>query len=179
MVQPPARMWSPGTAIDQVPGGMAPSSKRPPAELPADWSVPDSFLETGSCGPRGSSVATLVAHIGALRSGLVVVPANTAYTAREIAHIVTDVRPAAAIVDDPRRGQWASEAASGPFTVFGPELDGPDGDPGPLDVVAPRGPRAHWVHLWHHGCAQGRGAQPQEPAGQRGVGADGLALDTR
>jgi malonyl-CoA/methylmalonyl-CoA synthetase len=88
----------------------------------------------------GSSVATLVAHIGALRAGLVVVPANTAYTAREIAHIVTDVRPAAAIVDDPRRGQWASEAASGPFNVFGPELDGPDGDPGPLDVVAPEDP---------------------------------------
>jgi malonyl-CoA/methylmalonyl-CoA synthetase len=93
-------------------------------------------------------VATLVAHIGALRAGLVVVPANTAYTAREIAHIVTDVRPAAAVVDDPQRGRWAREAsaapaasaASGPFTVFGPELDGPDHDPGPLDVVAPEDP---------------------------------------
>ena len=85
----------------------------------------------------GSSVATLVIHIAALRAGLVVVPANTAYTAAEIGHIVTDVRPAAAVVDDPRRGQWAREAAGGALAVFGPELDVPDHDPGPLDAVGP------------------------------------------
>ncbi|HXA32386.1 MAG TPA: AMP-binding protein [Acidimicrobiales bacterium] len=88
----------------------------------------------------GSSVATLIVHIAALRAGLVVVPANTAYTAREIGHIVTEVRPAAAVVDDPRRGQWANEAAGGSLAVFGPELDGPDHDPGALDVVGPEEP---------------------------------------
>ncbi|HEY6624397.1 MAG TPA: AMP-binding protein [Acidimicrobiales bacterium] len=87
-----------------------------------------------------SSVATLVVHIAALRAGLVVVPANTAYTAREIAHIVTDVRPAGAVVDDRRRGQWASEAAGGALTVFAPELDGPDHDPGLLDTARPEDP---------------------------------------
>jgi malonyl-CoA/methylmalonyl-CoA synthetase len=90
-----------------------------------------------------SSVATLVVHIAALRAGLVVVPANTAYTAREIAHIVTDVRPAAAVVDDRRRGAWAREAAEatgGALTVFGPELDAPDHVPGPLDAVGPDDP---------------------------------------
>ena len=84
-----------------------------------------------------SSVATLVVHIAALRAGLVVVPANTAYTAREIAHIVTDVRPAAAVVDDRRRGEWAREAAGGALTVFGPELDARDHDPGLLDAARP------------------------------------------
>ncbi|HWD53010.1 MAG TPA: AMP-binding protein, partial [Acidimicrobiales bacterium] len=91
----------------------------------------------------GSSVATLVVHIAALRAGLVVVPANTAYTAREIAHIVTDVRPSAAVVDDRRRGEWAreaAEAAGGALTVFGPELDAPDHDPGPLDAAGPDDP---------------------------------------
>jgi malonyl-CoA/methylmalonyl-CoA synthetase len=90
-----------------------------------------------------SSVATLVVHIAALRAGLVVVPANTAYTSREIAHIVNDVRPAAAVVDDRQRGRWAreaAEAAGGSLVVFGPQLDVPDHDPGPLDVVAPDAP---------------------------------------
>ena len=88
----------------------------------------------------GSSVATLVVHVAALRAGLVVVPANTAYTAREIGHIVTDVRPAAAVVDDRQRGQWAREAAGGSLTVFGPEVDAPDHDAGSLDLVEPEDP---------------------------------------
>ncbi len=88
----------------------------------------------------GSSVATLIVHIAALRAGLVVVPANTAYTAREIGHIVTDVRPVAAVVDDRQRGQWAREAAGGSLTLLGPEVDAPDHDPGPLDVVEPEDP---------------------------------------
>ncbi|HYF46666.1 MAG TPA: AMP-binding protein, partial [Acidimicrobiales bacterium] len=36
------------------------------------------------------SVDLVVAHVAALRSGLVTVPVNTASTAREIAHVVTD-----------------------------------------------------------------------------------------
>ncbi len=87
----------------------------------------------------GSSVATLVAHVAALRAGVVVVPANTAYTAREIAHIVDDVRPVAAIVDDARRGQWAGEASAMArnFNISSPDLPGPYTDPGPLDAADP------------------------------------------
>jgi malonyl-CoA/methylmalonyl-CoA synthetase len=88
-------------------------------------------------------VASLVVHIAALRAGLVVVPANTAYTSREIAHIVMDVGPAAAVVDDRRRGDWAreaAEAAGASLSVFGPELDAPDHDPGPLDAAGPDDP---------------------------------------
>jgi malonyl-CoA/methylmalonyl-CoA synthetase len=48
------------------------------------------------------SAALLAAYVGILRLGAVVVPANTAYTDRELAHITGDVRPAAALLDNPR-----------------------------------------------------------------------------
>jgi malonyl-CoA/methylmalonyl-CoA synthetase len=70
----------------------------------------------------GSSVAAVVANVGALRAGLVVVPANAAYTARELAHIVTDVRPAAAIVDDSDRARSLTDAATSPLVVLSVDL---------------------------------------------------------
>ena len=87
-----------------------------------------------------SSVAALVAHVGALRAGLVVVPANTAYTARELGHIVADVRPSAAVVGRPEQVGWVRDAATGPVVVTGPDLDLPDGDPGALDGSGPDDP---------------------------------------
>jgi malonyl-CoA/methylmalonyl-CoA synthetase len=59
----------------------------------------------------GSSVASVVANVAVLRAGMVVVPANPAYRAREIAHIVGDVRPAAAVVDDPERARLVRSLA--------------------------------------------------------------------
>jgi len=53
-----------------------------------------------SCAP---SVATVLAYVALLRLGAVVVPANTAYTAAELAHIVGDVDPVMALLDDPAR----------------------------------------------------------------------------
>jgi malonyl-CoA/methylmalonyl-CoA synthetase len=44
-----------------------------------------------------------IVYLAALRLGLVVVPMNTAYTGREIAHVVSDSRPAAATADDRAR----------------------------------------------------------------------------
>ncbi len=52
---------------------------------------------------RAPSVETVLAYVAILRLGAVVVPANTAYTARELAHIVGDVRPVLALVDDAAR----------------------------------------------------------------------------
>ncbi len=52
---------------------------------------------------RTPSVETVLAYVAVLRLGAVVVPANTAYTARELAHIVGDVRPVLALVDDASR----------------------------------------------------------------------------
>jgi malonyl-CoA/methylmalonyl-CoA synthetase len=87
-----------------------------------------------------SSVDALVAHVGALRAGLVVVPANTAYSARELAHIVTDVRASAAVVGRPEQAAWVREAAPGAVVVTGPGLELPDADPGPLDRSGPDDP---------------------------------------
>ena len=87
-----------------------------------------------------TSMDLVTAYLGALRMGLVVVPVNTAYREREVAHIVRDARPAAVVVDDPGRGDWARRAAGGDLLVAGPEVDLPDGDPPPLDGAAPGDP---------------------------------------
>ena len=86
-----------------------------------------------------SSVASLAAHVGALRAGLVVVPANTAYGERELGHIVADVEAAAAVVERPEQAAWVGSAAPGALVV-GPDLDVPEGDPGPLDEARPDDP---------------------------------------
>jgi len=76
----------------------------------------------------GSSLAAVVANVAALRAGLVVVPANAAYTARELTHIETDVRPAAAVVDDPDRARWVAEAATSPLVVLSADFQVLAGD---------------------------------------------------
>lgn len=89
----------------------------------------------------GSSLEGIAAHLGALRAGLVVVPVNPAYGAREVGHIVSDVRPRVAVVDDPVRGRWASEALGGDLVVAGPDLALPEGGDGAaLDAAAPDDP---------------------------------------
>jgi malonyl-CoA/methylmalonyl-CoA synthetase len=90
-----------------------------------------------------SSSAYVIAHVGALRLGLVVVPANTAYREREIAHLVAEAAPAAAVVDDAERGAWIRGAATGDVVVVGPEVDLPDGrhdDHLDLDAASPSDP---------------------------------------
>ncbi len=57
-----------------------------------------------------ASAALVVAHVAALRLGLVVVPANVAYTERELVHIATDAGVAGAVIDDPVRAGWISRA---------------------------------------------------------------------
>ena len=87
-----------------------------------------------------TSMDLVVAYLGALRMGLVVVPVNTAYREREVAHIVGDARPRAAVVDDNERGSWARRAAGGDLLVTGPEVALPDADPPPLDGAGPGDP---------------------------------------
>ena len=92
---------------------------------PAVWTPPTGWLSAGELEERsrlaayrlaGAGLAAgdrvllsgapcaelLAAYAGVLRLGAVVVPANTAYTDRELAYIVGDVRPAAALLDRPR-----------------------------------------------------------------------------
>ena len=87
-----------------------------------------------------SSLGLVLAHVAALRSGIVVVPANTAYRERELAHVVRDARPRAALLDDPDRARWASEAAEPGTVMLTPDVDLPDGQPGQLDAALPETP---------------------------------------
>ncbi len=88
-----------------------------------------------------SSVELAVAYVAALRLGLVVVPLNPAYRQREVAHVVVDAAPMAAVVDDAERGRWITEAStSSPILVVGPDVSLPpartDGlDATPLDTT--------------------------------------------
>ncbi len=78
----------------------------------------------------------VVAHVAALRLGLVVVPVNGAYTEAEVTRIASDCRPRAALVDDAERGRWVARAAGGDVVVTGPDVALPDGEPGELDAAA-------------------------------------------
>ncbi len=94
----------------------------------------------------GSSTAAVAVNIAALRGGLVVVPVNAAYTERELAHVIGDVRPALAVVDDRDRAAVVSRAAGGVMAVAMPDLslvDGPSsavrnapgaGEPRPIEL---------------------------------------------
>jgi malonyl-CoA/methylmalonyl-CoA synthetase len=86
------------------------------------------------------SLELVVAHVAALRSGIVVVPMNTAYREREVTHVVTDSRPRAALVDDPDRAGWVRAAAEPETVVVGPGVDLPDREPAVLDAAAPGDP---------------------------------------
>jgi malonyl-CoA/methylmalonyl-CoA synthetase len=87
-----------------------------------------------------SSLELVIAHVAALRAGIVVVPANTAYRARELAHIVRDARPRAALVDDRVRAGWVRDAAGMEAVLVGPEVELPDAEPEALDVSRPDEP---------------------------------------
>jgi malonyl-CoA/methylmalonyl-CoA synthetase len=83
-----------------------------------------------------ASFDLVVAHVTCLRLGLAVVPANTAYRAAELAHLVADARPRAAIVDDPARAS-ALRAADPALLLLEPALALPDADPPALDAAPP------------------------------------------
>ncbi len=70
-----------------------------------------------------SSIPAVVVNVAALRAGLVVVPVNPSYTERELAHVVADVRPAAAVVDDRHRAAVLARAAGGDIVVATPDLE--------------------------------------------------------
>lgn len=46
-----------------------------------------------------------MSNVGALRAGCVVVPVNPAYTARELTHVASDVRPALALVENRQQAE--------------------------------------------------------------------------
>ena len=77
-----------------------------------------------SCPP---SVDLVVAHVAALRLGLVVVPVNTAFSASELANVLNESLAKLSVVDDPAR------VPHGP--TVGPAVELADYEPPPLDTV--------------------------------------------
>ena len=69
-----------------------------------------------SCDPQPM---TVVAYLAIQRLGAVVVPANTAYTARELEHIVNDARPTFAVIDDVARAAAYTVHARRPDELTG------------------------------------------------------------
>jgi malonyl-CoA/methylmalonyl-CoA synthetase len=69
----------------------------------------------------------------------VVVPVNGAYREREIAHVISDCAPRAAVVDDPARGEAMASASAQSLLVVDPTVALPAGpDPEPeLDASRP------------------------------------------
>jgi malonyl-CoA/methylmalonyl-CoA synthetase len=89
----------------------------------------DRFVLSGA-----TSASLVVAYIGALRAGLVVVPVNGAYTEGEVARILDDASPSGAAVDSSRLAGWI---AAREVPVTGLELDGPLGGETELDAARP------------------------------------------
>ena len=82
-----------------------------------------------------ASADLVVAHVAALRLGLIVVPVNGAYQQAELAHIVDDADPRAAVVDKPEWVRWLAELAPD-MTVVSPRLDLDDGTAPSLDQLS-------------------------------------------
>lgn len=79
-----------------------------------------------------TSVAAVVANLAALRAGVVVVPANPAYSDRELAHLVADVRPRLALLGDPARAAAVRGAARAPLVCVDDDLAPLPGEPASL-----------------------------------------------
>lgn len=82
------------------------------------------------------SLDLVVAYVGALRYGLTVVPANTAYTPVELKRLVSDAKPVLAILDDPTRLGTVGLPRTSPGL---PGLPGEGADV-PLDAARPDDP---------------------------------------
>jgi malonyl-CoA/methylmalonyl-CoA synthetase len=90
----------------------------------------DRFMLSGP-----TSVDLVIAYLGALRAGLVVVPVNPAYTMTEVTRIVRDARPTAAAVAAPELAGWIRQASEEPVRLLEPELALPAVDGGEIDTV--------------------------------------------
>jgi malonyl-CoA/methylmalonyl-CoA synthetase len=59
-----------------------------------------------------AGLASVDALLGILRAGAVLVPVNPAATPAEVAHVVADATPVAAVFDDPHRAEWPAGVAA-------------------------------------------------------------------
>jgi malonyl-CoA/methylmalonyl-CoA synthetase len=85
------------------------------------------------------SLELVIAHVAALRLGLIAVPVNPAYAPSEVARIAADCRPRGAVVDEPELGR-AVAGVTGPVALMGPEVARPDGPGAVLDQASAEDP---------------------------------------
>lgn len=93
------------------------------------------------CAPACAEL--VLAYMGALRAGLVVVPLNPAYTQAEVTRIVRDAEPAGAAVAGDAHAGWIRAAAPAGIPVTGIDVGLPDppGEPdGPTDAARSEDP---------------------------------------
>lgn len=94
----------------------------------------DRVLLSGS-----TSAAYVVAHVAVLRAGLVGVPINPACARPELAVVIADAGPGAAIIEDDQVRRWVRELD--PTVVVSPvPVDLPDGAAVALDEAGPDDP---------------------------------------
>jgi malonyl-CoA/methylmalonyl-CoA synthetase len=86
-----------------------------------------------------SSWDLVASYVACHRLGLVVIPTNTAYGPRELAHVVGDARPRAALVDAPAHRSTLAEIDPA-LHCLGPEIDLPEGPTPRLDASEPGSP---------------------------------------
>ncbi len=86
-----------------------------------------------------SSVDLVASYVACVRMGLVVVPTNTAYQARELAHVIRDARPKATLVDDSDRADQIAEIDPD-LPRLDPALALADGPTPPLESAQPNSP---------------------------------------
>jgi malonyl-CoA/methylmalonyl-CoA synthetase len=89
-----------------------------------------------SCAP---SLDAVVGLLGVLRLGAVAVPVNPSATRTELAYVMEDALPSAALVDRPEQLEWVAAGGEGVETAFPAELAGAAGRPRDvaLDLAGP------------------------------------------
>ena len=104
-----------------------------------------SFKQIGLCkgdrilisGP--SSINLTVAHMAALRFGLIVVPVNGLYQKAELEHVINDASPRAALIDHPNWEEWIKSINPNIF-ISTTEVNFPKGSITKIDQVEPHDP---------------------------------------
>jgi acyl-CoA synthetase (AMP-forming)/AMP-acid ligase II len=116
------------------------------------------------------SLGSVVAGLGVLRAGLVLVPLDPKMTERELRHVVHEVRPALAIVDDPVRAEAVARISSEPSVSSEPRTSSEPSAAIPVLDTSLRASRDDGISSVHPRDIPG--------AGSSGARASGAALDT-
>jgi len=86
-----------------------------------------------------STIDLAIAHMAALRFGLIVVPVNGLYQKAELEHVIKDASPQAALIDHPNWKEWIDSIDQGIY-VSSTKVNFPTGPITKIDQVEPNDP---------------------------------------